>query len=61
MQKTEPWQTATQALLVVVNGNGDPMLAQIGMMLALYPPGEKVFDKSRKDPHWGKRKLKRDQ
>ena len=57
-QKAEAWQAATQALLLVVNGNGDPMLARIGMMLALYPLGEPVFDKSRKDPHWGKRKLK---
>ena len=29
-QKTEPWQAATAALLLVVNGNGDPMLRGSG-------------------------------
>ena len=37
------------------------MFARIGMMQALYPRGERVFNPDRKDHHWGKRKLKRDQ
>jgi hypothetical protein len=37
------------------------MQASIGMMRALNRHVERVFDLSRKDHHWGKRKLKRDQ
>jgi hypothetical protein len=36
------------------------MLARIGVMRALHRNVERVFS-DRKDPHWGKRKLKRDQ
>ena len=61
VQETEPWQTATEALLLVINQNGPAMFARIGMMQALYPRGERVFSESRKKTHWGKRKLKRDQ
>lgn len=46
VQKTDRWQTATQALLIVVK-TGDPMLARMGIMLALDPRGEPVFDKTR--------------
>jgi hypothetical protein len=60
-QNTAPWQAAAEALLVVINQNGPTMFARIGMMLALYPRGERVFNPERKDHHWGKRKLKRDQ
>jgi hypothetical protein len=35
------------------------MMAQIGVMQALKRHVERVFDASRKDAHWGKRKLKR--
>ena len=59
-QKERPWQNATEAVLLVVNQNGPTMFARIGVMQALYPRGERVFDRDRKDPHWGKRKLKRD-
>jgi hypothetical protein len=34
-------------------------MAQIGVMQALKRHVERVFDASRKDAHWGKRKLKR--
>ena len=60
-QQLDEWQTAIEALLVVVKQNGPTMFARIGMMLALYPQGERVFNPDRKDHHWGKRKLKRDQ
>jgi hypothetical protein len=36
------------------------MLPRIGVMKALNRNVERVFS-SRKDPHWGKRKLKRDE
>ena len=36
------------------------MLARIGVMRALNRDAERVFDPSRKDTHWGRRKLKRD-
>jgi hypothetical protein len=55
------WQTAVEALLLVVNQNGPTMLARIGVMRALNRHVERVFDPSRKDKHWGHRKLARDQ
>jgi hypothetical protein len=36
------------------------MFARIGVMRALNRDAERVFDPSRKDTHWGRRKLKRD-
>jgi hypothetical protein len=54
------WQTAMQALLLVAEQNGPTMFARIGMTRALNPNVERVFNPDRKDPHWGKRKLKRD-
>jgi hypothetical protein len=48
-------------LLLVVEHNGPTMMARIGVMRALNRDVERVFDTSRKDTHWGKRKLKRDQ
>jgi hypothetical protein len=36
------------------------MLARIGLMRALNRHVERVFDPSRKDHHWGRRKLARD-
>ena len=41
-------------------GGGWLMLARIGLMRALKRHVERVFDPSRKDHHWGRRKLKRD-
>jgi hypothetical protein len=59
-QKLEEWQTAMQALLLVVEQNGPTMFARIGVMSALHRNVEHVFNPDRKDLHWGKRKLKRD-
>jgi hypothetical protein len=36
-------------------------MARISVMKALNRHVERVFNPERKDPHWGKRKLKRDQ
>jgi hypothetical protein len=37
------------------------MMARIGVMRALNRDVVREFDASRKDTHWGKRKLKRDE
>ena len=55
------WQAATEALILVATLGGPTMFARIGMMRALNRHVERVFDRSRKDTHWGKRKLKRDE
>jgi hypothetical protein len=50
-----------EALILVVELNGPTMMARIGVMKALNRNVERAFDTSRKDTHWGRRKLKRDQ
>jgi hypothetical protein len=54
------WQAAMEALLLVVESGGPTMFARIGVMRALNRHVERVFDPSRKNPHWGRRKLARD-
>ena len=46
------WQAAMEALLLVAESGG--------VMRALNRHVERVFDPSRKDTHWGRRKLARD-
>ena len=53
------WQTAIEVLLLVSRG-GRTMMARTGVMKALNLV-EREFNPDRKDQHWGKRKLKRDQ
>ena len=48
-------------VLMLCSRGGDPMLARIGVMKALNRHVERVFNPDRKETHWGKRKLKRDQ
>ena len=55
------WQAAMEALILVAESGGPTMLARIGVMRALNRHVERVFNPDRKDTHWGKRKLKRDQ
>jgi len=55
----EKWQAAMQAL--VVEHDGPTMFARIGVMRALNRHVERVFNPSRKEKHWGRRKLARDQ
>jgi hypothetical protein len=55
------WQAAMQALILVATRGGPTMMARIGIMRALNRHVERVFNPDRKDPHWGKRKLKRDE
>ena len=56
----EEWQAAMAALLLVAEHDGPKMFARIGVMRALNRHVERVFDPSRKDKHWGRRKLARD-
>ena len=54
------WQDAMQALMLVAGG-GATMLARIGVLRALHRDVPRVFNPDRKETHWGKRKLKRDE
>ena len=56
----DEWQAAMEALLLVAELDGPPMFARISIMRALNRHVERVFNPSRKDKHWGWRKLKRD-
>jgi hypothetical protein len=47
--------------MLVVELNGPTMFARIGVMQTLNRGHARQFNPVRKDPHWGKRKLKRDQ
>jgi hypothetical protein len=57
----DEWQAAMEALLLVTELDRPPMFARIGVMRASNRHAERVFDPSRKDHHWGKQKLKRDE
>lgn len=54
------WQAAIEALMLCSRG-GHAMLARIGVMRALTRDVARVFVSGRKERHWGKRKMKRDQ
>jgi len=58
--ETQEWQAAMEGLILVATSGGPTMFARIGVMRALNRHVERVFDPSRKDHHWGKRKLARD-
>jgi hypothetical protein len=55
------WQAAIEALMLVVRQDGPTMFARIGLMRALNRGHVREFNPDRKDTHWGRRKLKRDQ
>lgn len=59
-QNLAEWQTAVRCLIGAAEGRDFLMHARIGVMKALNRHVERVFDPSRKDPHWGKPKLARD-
>ena len=59
-QNLEPWQTAVEALLLVVELNGPTMMARIGMLRALNRGRVREFNPSRKNTHWVRAKLARD-
>jgi hypothetical protein len=61
-EAAEPeWQTAISELMLAVDRNRPTMLARIGFMKTLTRHYAREFNSSWKDPHWGRRKLKRDQ
>ncbi len=55
------WQAAMEALILVATSGGPTMFARIGVMRALNRHVEHVFNPDRKEHHWGRRKLARDQ
>ena len=59
-QQLDEWQTAIECLMLVVKLGGPTMFARIGIMRVLNRHVERAFDSSRKDKHWGRRKLARD-
>jgi hypothetical protein len=58
---TPEWQAAMEALILVAETGGPAMFARIGIMRALNRHHVRDFNPKRKDPHWGRRKPKRDQ
>jgi hypothetical protein len=50
-----------ESLILVATLGGPTMFARIGVMRALNRHAVRTFNPDRKDKHWGKRKLKRDQ
>lgn len=54
------WQAAMEALILVATKGGHTILPRIGVMRALNRHVVREFNPDRKDRHWGKRKLKRD-
>ncbi|KRQ94375.1 hypothetical protein CQ10_34130 [Bradyrhizobium valentinum] len=54
------WQSAIEALMLVVELRGPTMVARIGVMRALNRGQVREFDPSQKQRHWGRRKLNRD-
>jgi hypothetical protein len=59
-RQSDEWQAATEALLMAAEDRGPLLHARVGMLRALNRNVERVFDQSRKDTRWGKRKLVRD-
>jgi hypothetical protein len=60
-QALAEWQAATEALIMAAESRGPLMYARIGMLRAMNRNVERTFNPERKDTHWGKRKLKRDE
>jgi hypothetical protein len=61
-EQVDEWQIAIEHLIrAAETGGGWLMLARIGILRALNRNVERVFNPDRKDHHWGKRKLKRDE
>ncbi len=56
----DEWQAAMEALLLVTEHDGPPMFARVGVMRAISRHVARAIDPSRKDKHWGPRKLARD-
>jgi hypothetical protein len=55
------WQAAIEALILVADLGGPAMFARVGVMRALNRGHVREFNPDRKETHWGKRQLKRDE
>lgn len=60
-QDAPEWQAATEALILAAEDRGPVMHARIGMLRALNRDVVRAFNPDHKEPHWGRRKLKREQ
>jgi hypothetical protein len=60
-QDAERWQIAIEMLILAAENRRPTMFARIGVMRALNRHIVRAFNPDRKDHHWGKRKLKRDE
>jgi hypothetical protein len=58
-QSLPEWQTASACLIGAAEGRDFLMHARVGVLRALNRHIEKIFNSTRKDTHWGKRKFKR--
>jgi hypothetical protein len=58
--EAKEWQAAMEALILVATHGGPTMFARIGVMKALNRHHVREFNPKQKEPHWGRRKLKRD-
>jgi hypothetical protein len=54
-------QAAAHFLTEAAENGGPMMFARMGMMQAINRHKPVAFDPNRKSPHWGKRKLRRDE
>jgi hypothetical protein len=59
--KMKEIQNAAHCVTEAAENGGPMMFARIGMLQAINRRKLEEFDPKRKSPHWGKRKLKRDQ
>jgi hypothetical protein len=55
------WRAAMEALLLVVERGGPTLFARIGILRALNRHYVPEFNPKGREPHWSRRKLKRDQ
>ncbi len=59
-QNVREWQTAVQMLIDAAENRAPMMFAKLAIHQAVNRNVERVFDPTRKEPHWGRRALKRD-
>lgn len=57
---TPEWRLAIQMLIDAAEGRGPMLFAKMGIDRAVNSNVKREFNPSRKDSHWGKRKLARD-
>ena len=57
---TPEWRMAIQMLIDAAEGRGPMLFAKMGINRAVNLNDKREFNPSRKDPHWGRRKLARD-